>query len=729
MENKQSIEQASQFLTLLDETTDRFTFQLFSDNKEWKDKYEKDPLAIILHGTIDDLFDDLCKYNNLGAGIFVMVNAGDFTGRNNKSVNRVRCVFQELDNGIIKNATIEPQLTIESSKGKYHKYWLCDGLSFKEYDSVLARMVAEYGSDGSATGLARVLRVPGFYHLKDRNNPFLVSIYAESGGQNYTREQILEAFPPLVINRKIYKPLTNFVINDKTEQTCIDRITSIFDKTGAGNRHKARLSASILAGGFIAGGLLDENIAINVLFNLSDKVSDKGTTKTERNTIFTGIGYGKEKPIREIFTKKDYERPIEVSNQEETEHYEAQEWKPSLSGDIDYIIPFDCLARDIQQWILSISVKPQPAIAFAATIAILSAVSGRGLRCDGTKGNIMSLCLAESGEGKDKPLKSIKNIMEAIGLGDSLYGHPASGAALIDIIADEPSALLAIDEVGHYFAGINSKSSSQYSREIMPLMTEIYTCAADSYREKKRKGQDSRLINEPNLSVIGMTTEKQIMDALRSSEVADGSLARFFIVFGLDNVRINRNRVRNQKVPEHIIKGLEAIKTNQFMSSSQEIEISDEYFQYKCDLEDFFTEKGIKLWMSGGDKAMFKPFVFRVAVRSIQMALLIDGCKSIDVLKWCADINDKSCDIFVKKFCHLSADNDNERFVKIIERAIKEAGKNGISKNQLYHKTRQVNVTMSKAILAHMIESDAVFTREMKLNGSQRSSIVYFWKK
>ena len=57
-------------------------------------------------------------------------------------------------------------------------------------------MIESYGSDPNAKDLSRVLRVPGFLHRKDRNNPHLVRIVA-SPGWRYPRQQIIEAFPPV----------------------------------------------------------------------------------------------------------------------------------------------------------------------------------------------------------------------------------------------------------------------------------------------------------------------------------------------------------------------------------------------------------------------------------------------------------------------------------------------------------------------------------------------------
>lgn len=185
------IEQAKRFLTLLDEGADQFTFQTFDD------KPGKNPaLAKWMHGDIDALFNELVNYNKLGAGVFVMVQGGDGSGRNIKSVNKIRCVFNENDHGVPKKQPLEPQIIVESSPGKAHYYFLTEGLALNDFKPIQGRLIADYGSDPAAHDLPRVMRLPGFYHNK--SEPHLVTIVHESGGQAYSREQIIEAFPPYI---------------------------------------------------------------------------------------------------------------------------------------------------------------------------------------------------------------------------------------------------------------------------------------------------------------------------------------------------------------------------------------------------------------------------------------------------------------------------------------------------------------------------------------------------
>ena len=415
-----------------------------------------------------------------------------------------------------------------------------------------------------------------------------------------------------------------------------------------------------------------------------------------------------------------------------TEVVEAQEWIPDITNGIDYEIKAPGLARDIQQWILSTSIKRQPALAFAATLAVLSTAYGRAYSIDGVKGNVMMLCMAESGEGKDWPIKAATKILASVGLGENVYGQMASGAALVDAVSDTPNALLTIDEAGHYFSSINSKTSNQYSREIMPIITELYTSSADQYREKKRKGQESRIIKEPNLCFLGMTTERQILDSLKSTEVMDGSLARFLVIFGEKHVAINHDRIKSRNVPEHITEELKK-KLNLFDSSphfeSTAIDVSDEYLAEKYFQDDKFNHLSIDMEKAGGDKAVFKTLYKRISVMSLQLALLLDLGESIETYEWCMRLVWSSADVFIKKFQHLCADNENEKMSKTVERTIKEAGKNGLTCKELYQKTRSVPIYVRKQIISELLENNLIFENEMRIQGSRKYSKKYFWKK
>ena len=82
------------------------------------------------------------------------------------------------------------------------------------------------------------------------------------------------------------------------EGDCIRIVTNILKGAGIGERHSARLRAGKLAGGYIAGGLIDEDKMIPVLLAVSDSISNDGVTpESEIKTIHDGIAEGKKQPI------------------------------------------------------------------------------------------------------------------------------------------------------------------------------------------------------------------------------------------------------------------------------------------------------------------------------------------------------------------------------------------------------------------------------------------------
>lgn len=67
------------------------------------------------------------RLNEQGAGIFVMVNAGDGKGRKRANVRAVRALFVDLDGAPLEpvvNGPIAPHMVTETSLGRWHAFWL-----------------------------------------------------------------------------------------------------------------------------------------------------------------------------------------------------------------------------------------------------------------------------------------------------------------------------------------------------------------------------------------------------------------------------------------------------------------------------------------------------------------------------------------------------------------------------------------------------------------------------
>jgi hypothetical protein len=165
------LDSASRFLALLD-ATGVFTFQTFGD----AEGQSVDTRPRVLHGSLDEHALQLTALNDSGAGIFVMVNAGDGitkagarTCRKAANVQRVRAIFVDLDGAPIApllESALAPDWVVQSSPGRWHAYWRVDDCPLDRFEAVQAALAARFDGDTKVKDLPRVMRIPGFFHRK-----------------------------------------------------------------------------------------------------------------------------------------------------------------------------------------------------------------------------------------------------------------------------------------------------------------------------------------------------------------------------------------------------------------------------------------------------------------------------------------------------------------------------------------------------------------------------------
>lgn len=184
-------QEARRFLTLLGEDSEDWTFQTLDDDKTRRDS----SLTRIFHARQGRVATELAELNAHGAGVFVMVNRGDGQGRRAGNIVEVRAVFIDLDGtpvSVIESAPLEPHLVVESSPGRYHIYWRIEGLQLNQFASIQTALASRFRGDPAVKDLPRLMRLPGFYHVKDE--PFRTRIVQEAPFQPYAADDFLKAF-------------------------------------------------------------------------------------------------------------------------------------------------------------------------------------------------------------------------------------------------------------------------------------------------------------------------------------------------------------------------------------------------------------------------------------------------------------------------------------------------------------------------------------------------------
>ena len=270
------LDAAAAFLALLDEGAERFSFQTFDDSPA-----KRHDLARIFHGTFAEHAPALTRLNQAGAGIFVTVNETDLHGRKTANVQRIRAVFADTDGSPlvpIMTRALEPHIVVESSPGKWHAYWLVDGLPLAEFTAVQKAIAAKFGTDPSVCDLPRVMRVPGFDHRKGKR--FRVRVIHESGALPYAAARVRAEFVPAPATAAATVASAGSTGPQGKPDSDGDRVEV--------NRHQYLLKRALLMASAVKGGSITRTDALAALF-------------AERD----GGKYTREVPDREIIEALD----------------------------------------------------------------------------------------------------------------------------------------------------------------------------------------------------------------------------------------------------------------------------------------------------------------------------------------------------------------------------------------------------------------------------------------
>lgn len=150
------------FLDCLAPGEQHHTFQTFHD--------QGSGAGAVVHGTIAHLAPYLRAQQAQGHGVFWTVNRTDGAGRELANITSTRAVWLDIDEPGRDIAPIcaalAPHCVVESSPGKHHLYWRVDDLPLADAQPLLRALRLQWGGDPGATGVNRVLRLPGFWHLK-----------------------------------------------------------------------------------------------------------------------------------------------------------------------------------------------------------------------------------------------------------------------------------------------------------------------------------------------------------------------------------------------------------------------------------------------------------------------------------------------------------------------------------------------------------------------------------
>lgn len=194
------LDQAEAFLShLTGGSGSGLCFQTFHDT----DKGPKDSsLARAYSGPLARYRTALDEMQRRGSGVFVTVNETDGQGRKAANIVALRALFVDFDGPQVRPFAIPPSIEVISARGR-HGYWLLHpGELLQAFGPAQRQLSAFYDSDPKIHDVPRVMRLPGFWHLKNPAMPHLVRLEATRPGR-YTIAEVLAAHPVEAIAKPV----------------------------------------------------------------------------------------------------------------------------------------------------------------------------------------------------------------------------------------------------------------------------------------------------------------------------------------------------------------------------------------------------------------------------------------------------------------------------------------------------------------------------------------------
>ncbi len=410
------------------------------------------------------------------------------------------------------------------------------------------------------------------------------------------------------------------------------------------------------------------------------------------------------------------------------------------------VASLDGTLKLLVNYMLDTAIRPQPWLAVGAALAAIGTLMGRRYRTTSNlRSNLYVIGMAASGGGKDHARNAIKEAFLAAGLAEHLGGNRlASGAGLLTALRREPASLFQIDEFGQFLASIiDKRRSPKHLAEIWDLLTELSTSAGSTffgaeYADQKLKPRED--IIQPCCAIHATTVPETFWPALRSGSLQDGSLARFLIFRSTEDIP-DRNRSPESlaDVPASLIDALQAIAAGVpgFASGNlagtgaptvrpepYPVPMTPDAEQLFDDLDTEITNRQRRDSQCGHGAVLARIWENTAKVALIR-AVSADPAQPIIRLEdatWARDVVGCCVETLLTQAKRHIAENETERNNKRVHEIIRAAGPRGISKKDLYEKTRFLTARDRQDILIALAESEDIGVTVHETGGKPRTT-------
>lgn len=237
----------------------------------------------------------------------------------------------------------------------------------------------------------------------------------------------------------------------------------------------------------------------------------------------------------------------------------------------------DNLVHQIAVHINRVAPIPDPVISYAASIALLSGITGRRYNTPTRTGlNQYVVILGRTGIGKEGAMTGIGSVFNSLPEADAEEyqgniigpGYIASGQALLGELAERPSILCPIGEIGHLFRQLSSPNCGPADSLLLRMLLTLHNKSgvndwlqSSSWADKKKNLPN---IKSPNLSILGDSTPRYFYKGMNADMIQQGLYPRL-MVFEVDKELPNKPPTSHGstiKLPDSVVTKLTQLMFN-----------------------------------------------------------------------------------------------------------------------------------------------------------------------
>lgn len=440
------------------------------------------------------------------------------------------------------------------------------------------------------------------------------------------------------------------------------------------------------------------------------------------------------------------------------ELYEPAETVPEYQleavHDLEALTTPGGLVEDLIDWITSSAEQPSRPLALAAVLPLISSLAGArystGTR--DTRPNIYTVALADSGFGKEHARSQIKRLLMSGQNQFDEFSGPArimSASALREVLEVNPSVNCQIDEFGGFIREITDRKAGSHQKAISTDLRDYYSASSTFFEGAAYRGSPPKRIYNPNLCLHGTSTPEQFWTALSSSSAEDGLLPRLvlFYVSGEKPPFVKPQRdVR--EVPERLMermalvaginvveRRMNGIGMRKEVKPTREDSAAPQEIPWTPDAKTMLTAVKASIAEEEAKVASeARPFVRRIIENAIKLAMIVAIGKDpkmpmIDerTFEWATSLSWTCAADMIREVTARLADNQREANYKLIERVIRDAGKDGIPRGMLARRVKAIESRQREDILKDMAEAGMIREAAKETKGRPSKRIYWNW--